>query len=243
MKYIAQFLVAGLLMFPAFARSGGGFRGGGFHGAVGGGFHGMAGGMRGARGGGFGRGGYGRGGFGGYGRGGFGGFNHGFHNHFRHNRFGFGLQFFPGFYSYPYYGLGFWDYGMDSGYPYYDTGYSNPSYDYGYQPPVVIYQNSPSYNYTPPPETVHPEMRDYETAPSGPSTSTIRPAGEPPIYLFAVKGQDNILAGITYWVEGNTLQYINLQHVQKRIPLSSLDRTLTYRLNHERNMDLRLPPA
>jgi len=231
MKYAAQFLlVAGLLTLPVFARSGGGGHGGGggFHGSVGGGFHGMTGGVRGGYGGGIGRvGGYGRGGYGYSGR----------------NRYNFSLRYYPGFYGYPYYG--YWGYGLgdwsypyyDSGYDssYYDPGYANQGYDYGYQPPVVIYQTPPA-----PQPPVHSEIREY---PQGPATSTIRPAGEPPIYLIAIKGQDNILAGITYWVEGDTLQYINLQHVQKHVALSSVDRALTARLNQERNMDLRLPPA
>jgi len=238
MKYAAQFLlIAGLMILPAAARSGGGghgggggHAGGGFHGAVGGGSHGMTGGVRGGYGGGFGRG-------GGYGRGGY-----GYRNGYGPNRFNFSLRYAPGFYGYPFYGYG---YGLgDSGYPYYDSGYYDPGYgnqgyDYGYQqPPVVIFQTPPATGYAPPP--VHSEIREY---PDSPATSTIRPAGEPPIYLIAVKGQDNILAGITYWVEGDTLQYINLQHVQKHVALSSVDRALTARLNHERNMDLRLPPA
>ncbi|HLN04057.1 MAG TPA: hypothetical protein VK335_32525 [Bryobacteraceae bacterium] len=244
MKYAAQFLaLACFIILPASARSGGGAHGGGgghaggggFHGAVGGGSHGMTGGFHGGYGGGFGRG----GGYGGAGRG------YGFRNGYGRNRYGFGLRYAPGFYGgYPYYG--FWGYGLgDGGYPYYDSGYYDPGYanqgyDNGYQqPPVVIYQNPPAYGYPPPPP-VHSEIHEY---PDAPATSTIRPAGEPPIYLIAIKGQDNILAGITYWVEGDTLQYINLQHVQKHVPLSSVDRALTARLNHERNTDLRLPPA
>ena len=232
MKYAAQFLlIAGLVILPASARSGGGGHGGGggraggFHGAVGGGFRSSTGGVR--------------GGVGGY-RGGY-GYRPGFVGR---NRFNFSLRYTPGFYGYPYYG--YWGYGLgDSGYPYYDSGYYDPGYnDQGYdngyqQPPVVIYQNPPATGYAPPPP-VHSQIREY---PDSPATSTIRPAGEPPIYLIAVKGQDNILAGITYWVEGDTLQYINLQHVQKHVALSSVDRALTARLNHERNMDLRLPPA
>lgn len=238
MKYAAQFLaVACLTVLPAYARSGGGAHGGGggFHGAVGGGSHAMTGGFHGGSGGGFGRG----GGYGGFGRG------YGYRNGFGRNRFGFSLRYAPGLYGYPYvgwgYGLGDWGYpSYDSGYydpGYYDPGYANQAYDNGYQqPPVVIYQYPPA----PPAPPVRSEIHEY---PDAQASSTIRPAGEPPIYLIAIKGQDNILAGITYWVEGDTLQYINLQHVQKHVPLNSVDRALTSRLNHERNMDLRLPPA
>jgi len=225
MKYAAQFLVACLVILPASARSGGGHAGGGarggggFHAAVGGGFHGMSGGFR--------------GGYGGYGYGGYGYGNRFFGNH----RYVIG-RYSPGYYGYrygyPYWG--FWDWGLGWDYPYYDTGYYTPSYDYGYQPPVVIYPTAP-----PPPAPVQSVIREYPDT-SAP-TATIRPAGEPPIYLIAIKGQDNILAGITYWVEGDTLQYINLQHVQKHVPISSIDRVLTTRLNRERDTDLVLPPA
>lgn len=233
MKHLAQFLLCCLVaVVPVTARSGGGHGGGGgfhgggsggFHGGGGGGFHGAGGGFRG-------------GGFGGGVRGGYNGFGRGYG--FRNGFYGRG---FYGNYGWGYpYGLGFWDYGLgDWSYPDYGSGYSDPSYDYGYQqPPVVIYQNAPP-AYAPP-APVHSEIHEY---PDTSQTATIRPAGEPPIYLIAIKGQDNILAGIAYWVEGDTLQYINLQHVQKHVPLSSVDRALTARLNHERDMDLRLPPA
>ena len=192
--------------------------GGGFHGGVGGGFRGPSGGFR--------------GGYGGF-RGGNGGFRPGFYGH---NRFRYGATLFYSrwAYSYPYYGLGY-DY-----YPNYDYGYSYPSNDYGYQPPVVIYRNEPAQYYPQPPAPVRSEIHEY---PDESTTSTLRPAGEAPIYLIAIKGQDNILAGITYWVEGNTVQYINLQHVQKHVPLDSIDRGLSLRLNRERNMDFRLPRA
>jgi len=228
MKHLAQFLLCCCLVaVPLTARSGGGHGGGGFHGG-GGGFHGAVGGFHG-------------GGFSGGFHGGFGTVGSGYNgNRFYRRWNGFGLRYSPGYYGsgygYPY--SGFWGWGLgDWGYPYYDTGSYQP-YDYGdQQPPVVIYQTAPTYA---PPAPVHSEIHEY---PETPPTATIRPAGEPPIYLIAIKGQDNILAGITYWVEGDTLQYINLQHVQKHVAIDSIDRALTTRLNHERNMDLRLPPA
>ncbi len=215
MKHLGQFVLCCLLaVVPATARSGGGHGGGGgFHG--GGGFRGVGGGFR-----------------GGYGRGV--GFGNGFYG--RH-RYGFALNYWPGYWGY---GAGWWDSGLWD-YPYYDTGYAYPPYDYSdQQPPVVIYQTGAPTAYGPPPPPVHSEIREY---PETPPTATIRPAGEPPIYLIAIKGQDNILAGIAYWVEGDTLQYVNLQHVQKHVPLSTVDRALTTRLNHERNTDIVLPPA
>jgi hypothetical protein len=223
MKYLAQFLISVLLILPAFARSGGGGHGGGGGGHGGGGAR--AGGVHGAVGGGF------HGGYGGF-RGGA-GYRPSFYGRSRF-RFGAGLGYWPWAYSYPFYG-----YGYDS-YPNYDYGYSYPSYDYGYSPPVVAYpQEPPAQYYAQPPAPVRPEIHEY---PDPSTTSTLRPAGEQPIYLIALRGQDNIQAAITYWVEGDTLEYINLQHAQRHVPLGSVDRSLSFQLNHARNMDLRLPP-
>jgi hypothetical protein len=234
MKYVAQFLVGCLLILPAAARSGGGHGGGGahggggFHGAVGGGHAAVSGGYHGTVSGGY------RGGYGGYH--GNVGFRSGVYGYNRY-RYGAGLSYWPGAYSYPYYGYG---YGYDY-YPGYDYGYSYPSYDYDYSPPVVIYpQEPPAQYYQQPPAPVHSEIHEY---PDNSTTSVVRPAGEQPIYLIALKGQENIQAAITYWVEGSTLQYLNLQHQQKHVPLDSVDRALSFQLNHDRNMDLRLPPA
>lgn len=221
MKYLAQFLVASVLVLPAFARAGGGGhvssggRAGGFHGAVAGGY----------------RGGYSvYGGYGGY-RGNFRN-NPGFAYHRYHYGYGYGSGYWPWLYAYP-----FFDYGdaYDSGY---DTGYTYPSYDYGSAPPVVIYQQQPPPQYyAPPPEPVQPEAPPPDTS----TAAIVRPADGEPVYLIALKGQSNIQAAITYWVEGDTLQYLNLQRQQKHVPLDSIDRTVSSQLNHDRHMDLILP--
>jgi hypothetical protein len=52
---------------------------------------------------------------------------------------------------------------------------------------------------------------------------------------------NNILAAFTYWTEKGDLHYVNLDHQMKQIPLSSIDRELTDRLNRERNLNVRLP--
>jgi hypothetical protein len=211
--------------------------GGGFRGGMGGG------GFRGGFGGGGFRGGFGGGGFrGGFGRGGFRGFNRGF---------GFNNGFFGGyypFYGYPLWGsLAYWpyyDYPYDDYYPYgYD--YSYPAYSYNYpsynpSPNVtVIYpqqsQASGTLAYAQP---AHPVIREYdqygqEVAPSGGAASS-------PIYLFAFK--DNVIrAAASYWVEGNTLHYVTLQHEERQVPLSDLDHSLTLKLNAERHVTIQLP--
>ncbi len=241
MRYVAQFLLAGLLVLPVAARSGGGGHGGGggFHGAISGG------GYRGTTGGGY-RGGYTGGVRGGYGYRGGVGYRPGYYSNYRYRYYG-GFAYSPWLYGYPYYGFG---YGYDS-YPNYDYGYSYPTYgsdyygsdSYGYAPPAVAYpQQLPPQNYyqQPPAAPARSEIHEY---PEYSATSTLRPAGEQPIYLIALKGQENIQAALTYWVEGGTLQYLNLQHQQKHVPLSLVDRDLSNQLNHQRNMDLRLPPA
>jgi hypothetical protein len=75
-----------------------------------------------------------------------------------------------------------------------------------------------------------------EYVPSPPAA----PAHTPVLYLIALKN-NNILAAFTYWVEGGQLHYVNLDHAMKQIPLSSVDRELTYRLGFERNLPVQLP--
>ena len=237
---------------------GGGFHGGGMSGGFrgGGGFNGgfsHGGGFGFNRGGGF-TGGFNRGGFG-FNRGGFGfnrfgfGFNHG-----GFNRFGFGfggvwpwgygwgwgwpgygVVYSPGYYGYPYYGYSdMSDYSDYSSYPQTYTTYNAA-------PAAVVYpqaySNAPAYSYpSPSSETAHPVIRSYdqygqEVQPSGTNSS--------PIYLFAMK--DGVIrAAASYWVQNGTVHYVTLQHEEKTMPLTSLDRTLTNQLNRERHVNLSL---
>jgi hypothetical protein len=186
----------------------------------GGGSHGGGGGVRG---------GVSGGGFRGYGGGfrGYGGLRYGVYGRNRFY-FGAGYGYWPWWYSSPYY---------DYGYP--DYSYPDSNYDYGDQPPIVVYPPDPPPGtaYAPPPP-VRPEMHEYlETPPSQGQDY------ERPIYLIAFKGQDNIRAAEAYWIEGNTLHYVNLQHEQKQTPLDSVDRAFSERLNRGRRVDFRLPPT
>jgi hypothetical protein len=234
MQKLAQFLLIGcFLALPTTAQRGGGAHGGGggFHGGMGGGF----------RGGGFGSSGF-RGGYNGF----HSGFN-GFHGGFRYfrggmprNRFIFGFGYAPWGYG-PYYGAGW-------GYPYYDYGYpnynvpysSNYSYATSYSgygssassPAVVIYQSQPPINVYEAP--AQPTIREY------PETSSPE-RNEKPIYLIAFKGQSNIRVAQAYWVAGDTLHFVTFQGEQKQAAVTSIDRALTLRLNHERHVDFLLP--
>jgi hypothetical protein len=238
-----------LLAFPVFAQRGGGGRGGGF-GGRGGGFGGMRGssfgGVRG--GGGFrgGRGGFSGGGFrggvrGGGFRGSFGGFRGGF-------RGSYGWPF-SNFYSYPFaYGGGYydpflWDWDYDSGYSNWGAypsygGYG--SYGYGYaNPSVLVISNGVPQSQPPvvveqaPPE---PAVREYSAAPPPSQPKQY----EEPLYLLAMK-DGTIRAVLAYWVEGSTVHYVTMEHEQKQMPLSALDRGLSERLNRERNVTFSLP--
>jgi len=218
-----------VLALPAFAQRGGGHGGGGHamggaRGFSGGGFHGGVGGAA-IRGGGFHGSGFNRGiGF----NRGFRGFNNGFG--FR-NRFFFNSPFlYSGFYGglynwawdYPYY------YGDSYVYPY---SYAPDAYAYGNynEPPAVVINQGYE------PEQPVPLVREY---PPPPATAP-RPE-ESPLYLIAFK--DGIIrAALAYWVEGDQLHYVTMDREMKQVPLNTLDRELSARLNHERHVTFGLP--
>jgi len=162
-------------------------------------------------------------------------------------------SFYPTYFG----GLGFWpytswypDYGYPNtyGYDYPDAGYAA---NYGYQSapssPVIINQQfqvpaEPNavlreYSYTPPPipEPAPPPAR---VSPA-PSASTSSKYGTP-LYLIAFN--DGVIrAAVAYWAQGPTLHYVSMDHEQKQVPLASVDRSLSARLNSERNVTFELP--
>jgi hypothetical protein len=232
-----------LLAFPGFAQRGGG------HGGGGGGMRGGGGGMRG--GGSVGARGFSGGGFRGGGAIRGGGFRGGYRGIGGYR----GRNGFRGYYGYPFYysGLygGFCDsyfsdcgaygYGGDSGYGYPDYGgadyggypsYGAPSYS-SPNPQVLIISNQ-----TPPP----PVMVQSPPAPSawnaGPNDQTRK--YDEPLFLLAMN-DGTIRAVLAYWVDGATVHYVTMDHMQKQTPLASLDRTLSVRLNRERNVTFSLP--
>ncbi len=234
-----------LLAIPAWAQRGGGHGGGGGH-ASGGGGHAVGGGGRsgafgghvgGFSGGGFGRGfsgGYGRGYSGGYGRGSYGrNFGRGF-------GYGFGLGFYnPWYWGYPYYS---YPYYYDS-YPDYSDSYA-PSASYYQQdvPPVVINQGYQ-------PDYVVPQVQEYPPPPPPPGPAArgganqygqTTPSDREPLYLLATK-DGTIRAVLAYWAEGDTVHYVTMDHIRKTVPLTSIDRELSSRLNRERGVSFGLP--
>ena len=61
-----------------------------------------------------------------------------------------------------------------------------------------------------------------------------------PLFLLAMN-DGTIRAVLAYWVDGATVHYVTMDHEQKQTPLSSLDHSLSERLNRERNVTFRLP--
>jgi hypothetical protein len=196
--------------------------------------------------------------------------NVGFRNNFvfRGTRFvGFSPFFYSGFYGggYPFWDpFDYSDYGSgvpDSGYAYPDYGYA--SYGYPYDGSYISNSNwypaPQSYAPPPPPAPVIREYTGPATQAQGPPTGARAlppgapslppgapalpqgaPSNEPPLYLVAF--QDGVIrAALAYWVDGATLHYVDLDHVQKQVALASVDRGLSDRLNRERRVDFRLP--
>ncbi len=229
-----------LLAVPGFAQRGGGHGGGG-GGARGGGSVGG----RGFSGGGF-RGGGGafRGGAG-Y-RGGFrgiGGFRgrYGFRGLYGYGwGYGYPYGYYPGFfgdYCDPFFsdcydnGYGYSDYGNADygGYPAYGSpSYSSPS------PQVLIISNQ-----APPPQIVGPLPPAPSVWNAGPNAQANQKYQDP-LYLLAMN-DGTIRAVLAYWVDGATVHYVTMDHVQKQTPLASLDRSLSVRLNSERHVTFSLP--
>jgi hypothetical protein len=208
------------------SRGGGGISRGGSGGSM---FRGGGTGGSGFRGGG----GY-RGGYGGY-YGGYGGYRGGYYG-------GYG-GYYGGYYS-PYFYSG---YGLGWGWP----GYADYGYGYGSDPAYSypVYQPSPLM-YAPPaaaPATVYVERDGPPTCRRDEYGQEIRrsrpaPDSDSSIYLIAFRDR-SIFAAVAYWAEGGTLHYVTQEHEQKQVPLSTVDRDLSDKLNRERGIAFSLPAS
>jgi hypothetical protein len=186
------------------------------------------------------------GGYGGYlgsntfrGYGGYGGYRIGSYpfNYGYRGSYGYGGAFWPyglnfGYYSYPYYG----DYGYSPYISSYGYGYDYPAY----QPNVtMVYpeqQSAPLPVYVP-----NPAIRRYDEygqAVAPPDSAAFDDSS--PLYLIAFKDHV-ILPAVSYSVTGTTLEYVNLDHATKQVPLDTVDRDLSRKLNRERRVAFNLP--
>ena len=125
-------------------------------------------------------------------------------------------------------------------------------------PSVVINQNfvppqaNPQvYDYTgdQPPQAQQDQsgMKLYQAPPSHPyaDAAAQRAAGsgdQPTIYLIALRDH-TIVQALGYWMEGSTLHYVSAEHTLNQVSIDLVDRDLSQRLNDERGLDFRLPPA
>jgi hypothetical protein len=127
----------------------------------------------------------------------------------------------------------------------YYSGYAAPppSYGYGYDPSYYgpdSYQQSPYVVVNPnfSPDAVNPQIRDYSNTPLPPPP----PDPQATIYLIAMKDH-TIFPAVGYWVEGDTLNYVTSEGVRNKVSLALVDRDFSTQLNHERNVEFKLPPA
>ena len=143
-------------------------------------------------------------------------------------------------------GLGYWP-------PYYGYGY-NPYYDYGYPADSYpsysypIYQPAPNVTvvYPPAPQPAAtsiyagPPAREYDEYGQAVHRATVPASSAAPVYLIAFCDH-SIRATTAYWVDGETLHYITLEHEHKQAPVNTMDRALSTQLNRERNVAFTLP--
>ena len=147
-------------------------------------------------------------------RGGFNGFRGGFRpGFFPRNRFvfGFGVPYWP------YYGAG-------SGYPY-------PYYGYPYYP-YSAYSYPYAYSYP---------SDDYGYGYSRPDQTSCPQANGKPLYLIKLAYDNQVWVAQDYWYAADTLNFVTVQGEQKKTPISSIDRALTFQLNRDCGVVFQLP--
>jgi hypothetical protein len=215
-----------------------------------------------------GRGGFGHGGFGGPGfrggsgfHGGFGsGFRGGFSPGFRRGFVAprpFAFQrspFFAPRFRGPAFGFGF---GLGLGYPYYGGfwGYPYPVYGGYYNGYYDSYAGANPYYYAPSPNVtvIYPPSDDTSTTqPAEPSPSVAineyhwgssANVGTPQkaVYFSIALRDNSVIDASAYWVDGDTLRYIDRQGKQQQVPLSQVDEARSQQLNRARGIEFGLP--
>ena len=118
-----------------------------------------------------------------------------------------------------------------AGYDPYDAGYTAMPYT---APQTVIVEAAPVIVPPPPPPRV-PQAVIHTYAPEPAATA------EAPSFAIAATDGSRIEAAAV-WVQKGMAHYIDPEGRALEIPLASIDRNLTRKLNAERNLTLRLPP-
>ena len=140
---------------------------------------------------------------------------------------GFNPRFGPGFYG-DFYSYGFPLFGDDCEYPY-DFGYPPEPTTVIQQPlpPPVIFKQAPT-------PAGHPVTHEYATGAASASTASET------TFVIALKDGSQT-AATAVWVQQGAVHFIDADDRPQQIPLASVDRNLTRKLNQEKNLDLRLP--
>ena len=124
----------------------------------------------------------------------------------------------------------------------YAAQYGPQGYPAQSAPVVIINQNFRT-------DPVNPVLRDYSNTPlpEPPARNEAPPAArqqtqndQPTVFLVAMKDH-SIFAGVAYWVEGDTLNYVTAQGSHNRVTLDLVDREFTKQLNDERHVEFALP--
>ena len=144
-------------------------------------------------------------------------------------RFDFRHHFFPssGFFPYalPLFAGGY-DYGNPSG----------PNIIIVQQPaPQMMVQQAPR-------EVVRPEIHDYKGLPPAAAAAPATATGEEAAFVIALNDGSRHSASAV-WVQNGAPHYIDTEDRHHQVPLKSVDRESTRKLNRERKLDFWLPAA
>lgn len=103
--------------------------------------------------------------------------------------------------------------------------------------PVVIYQN-----FAPASAPAAREDSSLYVHDVPPRTPPPEPAEAPISFLIATKDH-SVFSAAAYWVEGEDLHYVTPRGKHEKIPLATVDRQLSEKLNEGHQVEFRLPPA
>jgi hypothetical protein len=142
-----------------------------------------------------------------------------------------------------------------------------PSYAQPEPPPVYTAQPQPApppvviINQAYRPETLNPVIRDYSDAMLPEASSGVRTyqapapppmldpkevaaaraeAERPTIFLIAFKDK-RIIPALAFWVEGDTLVYVNREETINRASLELIDKEFSKQLNKQQKLDFNVP--
>ncbi len=93
-----------------------------------------------------------------------------------------------------------------------------------------------------PHEVVRPEIHNYKESPLAATAAPPTANTEEATFVIALNDGSRPSASAV-WVQNSTLHYIDTEDRQHQVPLKSVDRESTRKLNRERKLDFWLPAA